>query len=214
MEMNTPTILFAVRHGETEWNLVEKQQGQLDSPLTDLGIKQAQSLAKGLVPKKIDVLYSSDLGRALQTAEIIAKKLSLDIHTDTRLREWHLGSLQGLTIKEFAKKFPQEAAQFNPGNPDYILPGGESAAQRYNRCINCTEDIAMREAGKRILLVTHGGILNSFLYKSLNIPLTEPRRFSLFNASINAFSITNGQWRLDTWGEIGHLKDMRVLDHS
>ena len=74
MPEDQATLVFAVRHGETEWNLVEKQQGHLDSPLTDNGIQQAYLLAEGLLPKNIDILYSSDLGRALQTGEIIAEK--------------------------------------------------------------------------------------------------------------------------------------------
>lgn len=208
------TILFAVRHGETDWNLTEKQQGHLNSPLTDEGIKQAYYLADELASRNIDVLYSSDLGRALQTAEIIAAKLTLDIHTDRRLRERHLGSMQGLTKRQFAEKFPDEAEKFNTNDPDYILPGGESARQRHIRCIECAEDLAKHQIGKRLLVVAHGGVLKSFFYKATNTPLTEPRHFSLFNSSINSFSITNNQWRLDTWGEISHLKNIRTLDDN
>ncbi|MGE4300951.1 MAG: histidine phosphatase family protein [Victivallaceae bacterium] len=160
------TILFAVRHGETKWNLEERQQGHLDSGLTERGIRQAEFLAEGLSNKNIEVLYSSDLGRALQTAEIIANKLSLPIHTDSRLRERHLGVMQSLTKKEFSEKFPDIAAQFYTGNPDYILPEGESARQRYNRCIACAEELVQREAGRRILIVAHGGVLNSFFLQS------------------------------------------------
>ena len=208
------TILFAVRHGETKWNLIEKQQGHLDSPLTNNGVQQAKLLAEGLVNKNIDVLYSSDLGRALQTAEIIAKKLSLDINTDIRLRERNLGIMQNLTKKEFAEKYTDEAICFNTGNPDYVLPDGESVHQRYSRCIDCAEELAKCKEGKKILIVAHGGVLNSFFYKATNTPLTEPRRFSLFNASINSFSISDDNWHLDTWGEIAHLKDMRILDDN
>jgi len=206
------TILFAVRHGETKWNIVEKQQGHLDSPLTDEGIKQAHYLADELTNRNIDVLYSSDLGRALRTAEIIAAKLSLDIHTDPRLRERNLGSMEGLTRKQFAEKFPDEAEKFNTNDPDYVLPGGESTRQRHLRCIECAEDLAKHQIGKRLLIVAHGGVLCSFFYKATNTSLTEQRHFSLFNGSINSFSIINNQWRLNTWGEIRHLKDTRILD--
>ena len=208
------TVIFAVRHGETEWNLEGRQQGHLDSPLTANGIKQAHLLANGLAEKKIDILFSSDLGRALQTAEIIAKRLSLEIYTDSRLRERHLGIMQQLTMIEFRKEYPEEATKFATGDPDYILPGGESSRQRYNRCIKCAETLALRNAGKTILIVAHGGVLTSFFYKATNTPLAESRHFSLFNASINSFSISDGKWRLDTWGEIAHLKDMIVLDDN
>ena len=208
------TILFAVRHGETEWNSIAKQQGHLNSPLTKNGILQAQLLADGLVDKKIDILFSSDLGRAFQTATIIAEKLFLNIHTDPGLRERNLGIMQGLTKKEFEEKFPLEASCFNRGDPDYILPEGESAQQRYNRCVDCAEKLVKQETGKRILIVAHGGVLSSFFYKATNTPLTEPRRFSLFNASINSFCISDNQWFLDTWGETAHLKQMRILDDN
>ncbi len=209
------TIIFAVRHGETEWNLSEKQQGHFDSPLTENGIKQAQLLAAGLADKAIDIMFSSDLGRALQTAKIIAEKLGLEIRTDSRLRERHLGIMQGLAKAEFAEKFPEEAAKFNTGDPDYVFPEGESARQRFNRSIACVEDLATHNAGKRILIVGHGGTLTSIFYKITGSPLTELRHFSLYNAAINSFSISvDGQWRLESWGETAHLKNMRTLDDN
>jgi len=208
------TAIFACRHGETEWNLIEKQQGHLNSPLTSKGVLQAQLLADGLIDRHIDILFSSDLGRALQTAEIIAKKLSLEIYADRRIRERHLGIMQGLTRREFADRYPDEALRFDSGDPDYVLPGGESARQLFDRCINCAEDLAVCYPGKNVLIVGHGGVLSSFFRKSIDAPLGGPRRFSLFNASINSFGISNGQWRLDTWGEVAHLKDLNSLDDN
>ena len=109
-------------------------------------------------------------------------------------------------------RYPEEAAQFRAGDPNYILPGGESDRQRFDRCIDCAEELAARNAGKNILIVGHSGILISFFHKATNTPLGGPRRFSLFNASINSFSISDGQWRLNTWGETAHLKNLKALD--
>ena len=204
--------LFAVRHGETEWNLIGKQQGHLDSPLTDSGIKQAHALAGGLFGKGIEVLYSSDLGRAVQTAEIIGAKLGLRVNVDHRLRERHLGSMQGMTKTEFRDHFPKEFAAFDSGDPEYVLPGGESARQLFDRCIACCIELAARHPGGKILLVAHGGVLNSLFYYTLGIPLTDPRRFSLFNAAVNSLSVCDDSWRLDTWGDISHLQGMNTLD--
>jgi 2,3-bisphosphoglycerate-dependent phosphoglycerate mutase len=208
------TLIYAVRHGETEWNLVGKQQGHWDSPLTPAGLEQAHALARGLTERGIEVIYASDLGRALRTAEIIACRLGLDVSIDPRLRERNLGAMQGLTKVEFVERYPQEMAAFNSGDPEYILPGGESTRQRYDRCVHCAEDLAARHPGARILIVAHGGVLDSFIHRALHIPLDVPRRFSLFNGSINSFSITDGQWRLDTWGELGHLGETRSLDDN
>ncbi len=206
------TIVCAVRHGETEWNSRGRQQGHLDSPLTENGIRQVQQLALGLAKKKIAVLFSSDLGRALQTAEIIASRLSLIIRTDARLRERHLGILQGLTRIEFEAQYPVEAARFDSRDPDYVLPGGESLRECFDRSVACAEEIARDHAGQSVLIVAHGGVLRSYFHKATGAPMAGPRRYSLYNASINSFRISSDQWRLDTWGETAHLADLRSLD--
>ena len=204
--------IYAIRHGETEWNSLGRQQGHLDSPLTPNGVRQANLLAGGLLPKRIEILYSSDLGRALQTAEIIAKTLSLNVCTDSRLRERHLGILQGLTMQQFEELYPAEYELFSSNDPDYILPGGESARQCFERCVAYAEGLATENNGKNILIVGHGGVLKSFFHKTIGTSLRMPRRFSLFNGSINSFRVSNGHWMLDTWGEIAHLHNGQALD--
>lgn len=208
------TTLFAVRHGETEWNLSGKQQGHLDSALTERGVRQAHALAEGLAGRGGEFVYSSDLGRALRTAEIIAVRLGLPVETDERLRERHLGSLQGLTKEEFRRRRPDEWAGFDSGDPDYCFPGGESARQRYERTVGCVEELARRHRGRTVLVVAHGGVLNGLFYRAVGLPLSEPRRFSLFNAAINRFMIAGGDWRLDTWGDVAHLGAMSTLDDN
>jgi probable phosphoglycerate mutase len=212
MSDNHTTIIYAVRHGETEWNLVGKQQGQLNSPLSDAGVKQARLLAEGLGGREIQVLYSSDLGRALETAGVIGAALGLETQVDPRLRERHLGSLQGLTWEAFRSRFPEEAARAESGDPDYACPGGESPRERHQRCVACCAELAARHPGGRILVVTHGGVVNSLFHHALGIELGQPRRFSNVNAAINSFSVTGDRWRLDTWGDISHMRGMTVLD--
>jgi 2,3-bisphosphoglycerate-dependent phosphoglycerate mutase len=214
MTDNETTILFAVRHGEAEWNLIGKQQGHRDSPLTASGIEQAHALADGLSGSDIEAIYSSDLGRALQTAEIIAARLALPISVDHRLRERHLGAMQGMTKAEFSERFPKESTAFDSGDSEYVLPGGESARQRFDRSIACCIELAARHPGGRILLVAHGGTLRSLFHHTLSIPLADPRRFSLFNAAINTFSVQGGAWRLDTWGDTCHLRGTATLDDN
>ncbi len=212
MDDGKRTIVFAVRHGETEWNLIGRSQGHLDSPLTDRGVKQAQALAKRLCGEGIEVIYSSDLGRASQTADIIASELDRPVHIDRRLRERHLGLLQGMTQAEFRERFSEEYTALVSGDPDYAITGGESARQRYERCIGCCTELVARHRGSRMLLVMHGGLLMSLLYYTLRIPMTEPRRFSIFNGAFNSFSITRDRWHLDSWGDISHLREMTTLD--
>lgn len=202
--MNTKII--AVRHGETEWNRVGRQQGHLDSTLTHLGLQQARALAEGLREYRVDRIYSSDLGRAVETATIISGALGTGFLTNEGLRERNLGTMQGMTKAEFNEKYPREWKTFEEGDPEYVLPNGESARQRYDRAVQCVEKIVMEDEGKTILLVTHGGVVMSLLYRTLRLPLTQRRAFSLFNGSINVLSISDGmEWRLETWGQTSHL---------
>jgi 2,3-bisphosphoglycerate-dependent phosphoglycerate mutase len=180
----------------------------MDSGLTELGERQAQAMAGGLKKFRIDLMYSSDLGRAARTATIISESLGRDITTDTRLRERNLGILQGLTMAEFASSFPQEAAKMKSGDPDYAIPGGESARQRHERCVTCVEDLCARHPGRSILLVVHGGVLMSFMNRALAIPLGAKRTYSLYNGAINVFTVTNArEWTLETWGETNHMRE-------
>ncbi len=214
MNNSTYTKLVVVRHGETVWNKEGRQQGHLDSNLSDLGKLQAQAIASALVRVTFHALYSSDLGRAFKTAKIIANHSNLQITVDSRLRERNLGISQGLTIQEFKLKYPEEYRNFVSRDIDYIIPEGESIRQRFERSIACAVELAFQHTGQRILLVTHGGILDSLFRKSLNLPLTEERTFSLYNASINEFSISNNSWKLDSWGNIHHLQTLDTLDDS
>ncbi len=212
MDFDKTTELIVVRHGETVWNEIGKQQGWLDTELSELGRAQAQAIADSLTGEHFDALYSSDLGRAMQTAEIIGERLGLEILTDTRLRERNLGIMQGLTMAEFEQKYPEKYAQFRGGDPDYVIPDGESVRQRYERNITCAEELARHHGGQRLLVVAHGGILNSFFRHAVGMDLTAPRHFSLYNASINTFTLTDGQWRLDRWGDTHHLKHLGTKD--
>jgi probable phosphoglycerate mutase len=208
------TVVFVVRHGETEWNLTGRQQGHLDSPLTKRGIQQAHALAQELVGRGIERIFSSDSGRAFTTADIIRARLGLPVRIDARLRERHLGTLQGLTKAEWRQRYPEEWRAFNSGDPDYCFPGGESARQRYERTVGCVGLLAAKHSGHTILIVSHGGVLNGLFHKAIGIPLSNPRRFSLFNAAINSFTVCGASWWLDTWGETSHLRGMETCDDS
>jgi 2,3-bisphosphoglycerate-dependent phosphoglycerate mutase len=201
------TTVIAVRHGETEWNKVGKQQGHLNSHLTELGIRQAHAIADGLSKYSIDGFYCSDLGRAVQTATIISPKIGKEFILDTRLREQNLGILQGLTRADFQSRFPEEYTQWENSDPDYRIPEGESIREKFLRCTNCVEDVSKAFQGKSILIVTHGGVLVSFIQKALRIPLVQRRTFSLLNGSLNVFSLSEKMdWRLETWGDINHMQ--------
>lgn len=204
--------VILVRHGETEWNRIGRQQGHLDSPLSDAGIAQAERLTQRLAGEEFAALYSSDLGRAFHTAQRIAAHSGHSVITDARLRERHLGIFQGLTREEAGEKYPRDSEKLESGDPDYRIPGGESARDRYERIVACIEDIAGRHPGERIVIVAHGGALRSLFHRTLGLPLSAPRTFKLLNASVNRFHFQNGRWKLATWGDVSHLGGLGALD--
>ncbi len=203
------TRLILLRHGEAEWNIEGRYQGQLDSALTAAGRRQAEALAVRLARRQAAALYSSDLGRAQQTARLAADACRLPVILDSRLREQHLGMFQGLLKSDIREKFPAEYRCFK-ADADYIVPGGESARQFSDRVIACLEEIVSRHTGQEIVVVTHGGPVGSLLCHTFNIPLRAPRSFERPNASWNVFLFENGRWRLETWGDASHLEPQLI----
>lgn len=207
MRSRADTHLIAIRHGETEWNKESRFQGHLNSALNDEGLAQARALAKRLAGERFDLLLSSDLGRALQTASAIALRSGHEIVVEPRLRERRMGIFQGLTPAEVLARYPQEYARFRSHDPDYVIPEGESARQLSERSIACFNDLARRHAGLTLATVTHGGVLAMFYRHATAMPLEAPRDFPLHNAGVNRFRHRQGAWQLQTWGDISHLEN-------
>ena len=199
------TQIIIVRHGETEWNIRGIRQGYLDSRLTERGVAQAKALALRLAREKFTALYSSDLGRAVQTAQEITNVTGHAIITDERLRERHLGIFQGLNGEEIISKYPEERKQMRTQGPSYVIPGGESMVQQVERNIGCLNELAAKHQGEQIVVVTHGGVVSGFFRHTLEISLEAPRRFEFVNAGINVFVHEDGNWMLLTWGDVSHL---------
>jgi probable phosphoglycerate mutase len=206
------TELVIIRHGETVWNVEGRMQGQLDAPLTETGLRQAHALGEALAGGRFDGFYTSDLERALGTARIVAERVGLAAVIDARLRERCLGIMQGMTLVQFEQAHPEEWARFCAEDPDYALPEGESVNQRGERTIACAEELARRHGGGRVLIVTHGSVLSGLMRHVLGLEPAAKRRYSLFNAGINTFAVADGDWKLLSWGEIGHLRDTGTMD--
>jgi probable phosphoglycerate mutase len=207
-----PVELTLIRHGETLWNLEGRMQGHGDSPLSELGQRQAAALASALARERFDALYSSDLRRALETARPIATALGLPVRPDARLRERHLGILQGRSFAEVARDEPELHARWQGPDPTWVIPGGESKQEKHQRVLAALAAIAAAHPGGRVLVITHGGGLDAALRHSLGIPLSAPRRFSLLNASVNVFVVKDGTWSVRTWGDVRHLAGLDTRD--
>jgi len=208
--MTTEFILL--RHGETEWNALGCLQGHLNSTLSRKGLRQADALAARLATVTFQALYCSDLDRAVQTASPIAARTGHDARQDPRLRERGLGILQGLTRAEAGQRHPESFAAYTSGDPDFVIPEGESASQRLRLAVQCLEELGARHAGSRVVVITHGGVLSGLLRYCLGIPPATPRAFSVLNAGWNQFDLHEGAFRLVSWGDVSHLRDLSLDD--
>ncbi len=150
------TQLWLVRHGQTDWNVEGRYQGQSDIPLNETGRAQARDLLAGLADQRFRAVYSSDLQRACQTAEILAAGLRLPLHLDPRLREISLGSWEGMLFADINRLYPAEIELRGLHQRDYRVPGGETPAEVAVRVGFAARDIAAAHPDGSVLVVSHG----------------------------------------------------------
>lgn len=206
--------LVLVRHGETAWNAEGRIQGHLDIPLNDIGLAQADAVGRRFRPENFDAIYSSDLIRAYRTASPVVAIPENDIIRDRRLRERHLGVLQGLTGDEAVSRQPDAWKAFKSRDADLLLAGGESLGEFSRRVVEFIEDILDKHDGSRILVVTHGGVLDAAYRRATGMPLSAIRDFPIYNASVNVISHAGGRWRIESWGDVSHLPQELAMDDS
>lgn len=198
--------VILIRHGETVWNREGRVQGYHgDSPLTETGVSQVRALAERLAREPVDALYASDTGRTRRTAGPIGTATGLNVIYDSALRERNYGAFEGRTFTQVELDFPREYERFRTRDPHYVPPDGESAAQFRDRVLAALERIAADADGRRVAVVTHGGVLGVAYRHALAIPMETKRGYSLANASLNHFRYTAGRWLLEGWGDVVHL---------
>jgi alpha-ribazole phosphatase len=173
-----------IRHGETIWNRESRYHGQSDIPLNEEGKKQAKKLSERLKDEKIDIVYSSDLQRAFETAKLIAKPHLLDVNTVKEMRELSLGIWEGFTLEEIQQKWPREYAQWRE-NPHYVRPpGGETICELCNRVAVFLRKIAHNNKEKNVAIVTHAGPIRALLSVILGLEKEKFWKFKISNTSL------------------------------
>ena len=187
-------VVYLARHGETEWNAAGRIQGHTDTPLNEAGRDQARGMLEKLRTKKIGAVVASDLTRARETAEIVARGLKLaSPAVDTGLRERQLGAFEGLTRAELRERFPAEWDAYKRDHAN-TPPGGEPWEAFLERISGCVHRLAARLARKDrpALIVTHGGVLKALVIASLETPalVTVP------NGALYRFSAEKTRLRL------------------
>ncbi|MBV9099091.1 MAG: histidine phosphatase family protein [Frankiaceae bacterium] len=196
--MSRPRRVLLLRHGRTEWNATGRFQGQQDSALDGIGRAQAAAAAVAVAPMHPDIVLSSDLARARDTAAFVSDEAGLPVVTDARLREIHLGRWEGLTRAEARAQFPEEYASWQAGI-DARRGDGETYAEVGARAVACVlESLDRLGPGSLVVAVTHGGTARAAIGTMLELdPDTWWRLSPLGNCRWSLLSDMGRGWRLE-----------------
>ena len=202
---------WAVRHGETEENRLGIIQGQGVGTLSSCGLRQMALAAERLYRVDFNAIYASDLSRAMESALIIqaAGHAKCEIQSSWSLREWHLGVLEGLTREECAVRYPEVWEAVCTPSVNAEVPDGESRLALYGRIRDFLyELVAKHQAGDRILLVTHGGVMRMLLRLVVGELRTGNSDGAVANGSIARFNYypATQSWQLIAWNSAEHLE--------
>ena len=199
--------IIAIRHGETDWNVLGRIQGHTDIGLNPQGQAQAQQVAQALAGETLDAVYSSDLLRAWQTAQAIATAAQVPLHAEPGLRERCFGSFEGGSFAQVTEQHPEAAMLWRKRDPDFAPPaGGESLRQKQARIQAAVQRVAQAHLGGHLVLVAHGGVLDMLYRLATRQDLQAPRTWSLPNAAINRLLWTpDSGLALVGWGDVQHL---------
>lgn len=206
--MPSATRIIAVRHGETDWNVDTRIQGQIDIGLNDKGRWQAARVAQALAEDAIDAVYSSDLSRAHATAQAIAAAqgpAALTVQTHIGLRERGFGKFEGHTYAAIEEQWPDESRLWRIRDPHFAPTGGESPLQVMARVGLAVHEIAARHLGQHIVLVAHGGVMDMLYRLATQQSVSAPRSWELGNTAINRLLWTPEGLTLVGWSDTRHL---------
>ena len=181
--------IYIVRHGQTEWNLLGKTQGHGNSDLTPKGIEQAELLADSMTKYPIDYIYSSDLGRAYQTAEIIGNKLNIEVEKTEALREMNFGTWEGRIIKDIIEEDPELYKMWRNEPHLAKIPQGETLSQIKERTDAFIKEINEKYDGKHIVLVTHSLCARIMLLSFLDSDVKNIYRINQANTALNIIEL-------------------------
>jgi broad specificity phosphatase PhoE len=189
--MHTTRILL-VRHGQSQGNAEGRFGGHTATPLSARGRRQAEAAARALASEKITAIYSSDLLRAVQTAEPLARLTNLEIKRTTAFRERSVGVMEGLTFEEAAEQHPEQYAALIRRDFEHVILGGESYRQMLDRASENLDHAISRHKGGRICVFSHTGticILTLHLMGALDAPELRPVWITTTNCGITRIEV-------------------------
>jgi probable phosphoglycerate mutase len=204
------TDVLLIRHGETAWNRVRRMQGHIDIALNDEGRRQARSLARSLQAEPPAAIYASDLQRARDTAQAVADVHRLSVQIDPALRERCYGAFEGMMYDEISERYPEAFVRWQSRDLHARFPAGEREAETleefHQRSVAVVTRLSQQHAGQRIVIVTHGGVLDCLYRAAHNLPLTSPRDFAILNAAINRLQWDGKTFSVLQWADATHLE--------
>ncbi len=198
------TRLWLVRHGETEWNWDGRIQGHRDVSLSGVGVEQAQRLARWLAEQPIAAVYSSDLRRARETAEILASDRA-PVYLEPRVREARFGLFEGLTGTEAEARYPEAYRQWREDAVRHRPPGGETLEDLRDRCVQAMSEILPLHPGQTVLVVAHGGPIRATVCGVLGFSLENYPRLRVENTSVARIHFGKGGPVLAGLNDVCHL---------
>ncbi len=218
----SPRTITLVRHGETQGNIDDKAHGHFDAPLTQLGRRQAEALGKRLAGTKFDAIYSSDLQRAVDTANAItAHHPDLQIQIRPQLREYHFGDYEDSLWDEIGDAAPELYRRWKNLNTriEIDFPRGESMSDAWDRVGVCVDEIihTHQEENANILIVGHGGSLQAVFSHLLNLRNTDQWSFVFANTSVTELyehQYTPNTWRVALYNDTSHLNGIGHIDRT
>jgi probable phosphoglycerate mutase len=212
--MLEPTRVFALRHGETAWNVEHRIQGQLDVPLNQRGREQAARLALALQGEGLAAVHSSDLSRATATAQAVAEACGLPVAQDAALRERAFGRFEGESYASIEARWPEDALRWRRREIDFAPGGGETLRDFSARCVAVLTRLALAHRGEAIAVVAHGGVLDCLYRACTRVALDAPRSWQLGNAVINRVLFNGDGFVLIGWNDHRHLEGLGDDAHA
>ena len=207
--MAESTRVLLIRHGQSRGNAERRFGGHSPTPLSELGRRQAEATASALAREGVTAIYSSDLLRAVQTAEPLARETGLDVFETDALRERSVGLMEGLTFEEAAAAHPEEYAALLRRDFEHVLSGGESYRQLLDRSAALLDRAVEQQRGGTLALFSHTGticILALHLMGALDAPHLKPVWLASSNCGVTRFSIEHGGLiRLNAANDTRHL---------
>jgi len=198
--------VILVRHGETDWNLSRRiQGGNSDTQLNQRGRQQAESLALRLKPEKIQVIYSSPLQRARDTALAIAHYHQLPVEVEPSLKEIEVGALEGMPIADVGKRLSELLVTYKQGDELPRLPGGESVAEVQQRVWSTIQRLVDKHRGGVLVVVSHYFSVLTAICSVINLPLSQITRLRLNPGSISIITFDEQTPRLILFNDTCHL---------